>query len=229
MIDLYSGTPGSGKSLHVAEKIYYALKFGRSVVCNFDIDISRFRKSVDFTYIDNSSITPDWLIEYSRQHFDGKRIVEDDILLVLDECQLLFNAREWNKKGRDKWLSFYTQHRKFGYHVILIAQFDRMIDRQIRSLIEYEYVHRKVSNFGWQGKILSIFMGGKTFVAVKVWYPMSEKVGQEFYHARKKFYRLYDTYGDFKALSSGAGNEKPPSVDAGASGSPASADDGLTF
>ena len=94
MIDLYSGTPGSGKSLHVAEKIYYALRLGRSVICNFDIDVSRIkRKRIDFSYIPNDMLTPDRLIEYSRQHFAGRRVVEDEILLVIDECQLLFNAR----------------------------------------------------------------------------------------------------------------------------------------
>ena len=40
--------------------------------------------------------------------------------------------------------SHFSQHRKLGYRVILIAQFDRMLDRQIRSVLEYEYIHRKV-------------------------------------------------------------------------------------
>ena len=38
MIRLYSGTPGSGKSLHVAEKIYNRLSAGKPVVCNFAIN-----------------------------------------------------------------------------------------------------------------------------------------------------------------------------------------------
>lgn len=75
----------------------------------------------------------------------------------------------------------FTQHRHFGYTVVLVAQFDRMIDRQIRSLIEYEYVHRKLSNFGLKGMLLNLAMGGRTFVSVKIWYPMKEKVGQEFF------------------------------------------------
>ena len=81
-------------------------------------------------------------------------MIEDQILLVIDESQLIFNARDWQKAGREKWLSFFSQHRKYGYHIILVAQFDRMIDRQIRSLIEYEYVHRKVGNYGIKGRAL---------------------------------------------------------------------------
>lgn len=203
MIDLYSGTPGSGKSLHTAYRLYYWLRAGKTALCNFQIDLKKVSKKhyekLEFYEIDNRDITPEFLIAFSKEHFKGKRVKEDEIILVLDEAQILFNAREWQKIGRAEWLSFFSQHRKYGYHIILIAQFDRMLDRQIRSVIEYEYVHRKVSNFGIKGKVLSIIMGARVFVAVKVWYPMQEKIGQEFFRARKKFYSLYDTYGSFNA------------------------------
>lgn len=203
MIDLYSGTPGSGKSLHTAERLYFWLRLGRPAICNFDIRLDYVNKKqsnkLKFYFVPNDKLTPDYLIRFAQDHFKGKVVKEDSIMLVIDECQLMFNAREWSKAGRDKWLSFFTQHRKYGYHVILVAQFDRMIDRQIRSLIEYEFIHRKVGNFGIKGKILSIVMGGHVFVAVKVWYPMNEKVGSEFFRARKRFYRLYDTFGSFAA------------------------------
>ena len=86
-----------------------------------------------------------------------------------------------------------------------------MIDRQIRSLIEYEQIHRKVSNFGIKGKILSLCSGGNLFVSVKVWYPMNEKVGSEFFHAHKRYYSLYDTFGSFASA-----------VDVGTKGTPTS-------
>lgn len=197
MIFLYSGTPGSGKSLHVAERLYHLLRAGRPVVCNFNINLDRIpsKRRELFHYRSNSDITPEYLIEFSQQHFQGKKVRESSLLLVIDECQLMFNAREWNKAGRDRWLSFFTLHRHYGYDIILVAQFDRMIDRQIRSLIEYEFIHRKVSNFGWRGWILcTVFMSPKLFVAVKVWYPMKEKVSSEFFKCKKKYYSLYDTY-----------------------------------
>lgn len=209
MIDLYSGTPGSGKSLHVAERIYRRLKYipRLDVICNFEINLDmlltktqRKRKvKVPFTYVPNDQLTPEFLVAYARQHFQGKKVKEDDILLVIDECQLIFNARDWNKPDRKGWLSFFTQHRKYGYHIILVAQFDNMIDKQIRALVEYEYIHRKMSNFGLKGKILSLVFGGNTFVAVKVWYPLKQKVGADIYHARRKYYRIYDTFLDFDA------------------------------
>lgn len=203
MIDLYSGTPGAGKSLHTAYRLYYWLRLGRPAICNFHINLRKVDRKhpekLHYLCIDNQELSPEFLIAYSKDYFRGKIIKEDSILLVIDEAQIIFNARTWQQIGRSEWLSFFSQHRKYGYHIILVAQFDRMLDRQIRSVIEYEYVHRKVSNFGIKGKALSLVMGARVFVAVKVWYPMQEKVGQEFFRARKKFYSLYDTYGSFNA------------------------------
>ena len=215
MIALFSGTPGSGKSLHTASVIKAWLRMGRPVICNFDIDRGRCKGTGDFQYLPNEELTVDFLEDYAARYWQGRKMREDTILLVIDECQLIFNAREWAKAGRDRWLSFFTQHRKFGYYVVLVAQFDRMIDRQIRSLIEYEYVHRKVSNFGIWGKVFSSVALGKLFVAVKVWYPLHEKVGSDFFVARPGLYRIYDTYARLdgpSSLSASAGGESgaPP-------------------
>lgn len=210
MIYLYSGTPGSGKSLHTASVVYWSLKRGVPVIANFAINTEKIKgKKADFIERSNDELSPDYLINYALNYANGKRIKEGSLLLVIDECQLMFNAREWNVKGRAEWLSFFTQHRKFGYDIILVAQFDRMIDRQIRALIEYEQVHRKVSNFGIKGKILSLIMGGNVFVSVKVWYPMKEKTGADFFHARKKYYSLYDTFNMFGSVT-GGGTGSPP-------------------
>lgn len=214
MISLYSGTPGSGKSLHAAERIFWGLRRGRPVICNFPVateKISKKHDSLPFFEVSNDGLSPEWLIEFSRIYFlsSGKPVKEGSITLIIDECQLLFNAREWQKTGRSEWLSFFTQHRKYGYDIILVAQFDRMIDRQIRSLIEYEYVHRKVSNFGAGGFFLNLFAGGKLFVAVKIWYPLNEKIGSEFFRARKKYYGLYNTFNTFKDNPAAAAAQAP--------------------
>lgn len=198
MIYLYSGTPGSGKSLHTANLLYHRLKLGKPILANFDFRADMCGEKAQFLFIDNENLVPERLIWFSRNWFKCHKFKEGALTLVIDEAQILFNSREWNKVGRSEWLSFFTQHRKYGYDVILIAQFDKMLDRQIRSLIEYEYVHRKVSNYGVYGKIFSLFSGGSLFVCVKVWYPMKEKIGSEFFRARKKYYRLYDSYLDFR-------------------------------
>jgi len=198
-IYLYSGTPGSGKSLHSAKDIISWFKKGQPVITNFDVDLSPYPKA-NHVCVDDLDLTPDYLAEFSRNFFGDRKVTkkdEDTILLVIDECQLMFNSREYQKKDRKIWIKFFTMHRKLGYRVILIAQMDKMLDKQIRGVIEYEYVHRKLSNFGKAGKILTFITGGETFTAVQMWYPLKLKIGSSFFRAKKKYYSLYDSYATF--------------------------------
>lgn len=217
MISLYSGTPGSGKSLHVAKTIYWWVRAGNPCICNFPVATEKIKLSrkQDFHFVREDELTPEYLVKFAKDFIkkNGKP-KEGSILLVIDECQRIFNARDWGQKGRADWLSFFTLHRHLGYDIILIAQFDRMLDRQIRALIEYQYIHRKVSNFGWKGKLLSLLAFGNLFVTVKIWYPMKEKTGSEWYRAKKMYYGLYDTFAMFDGLDRAEDGEQGDPADA---------------
>lgn len=192
MIYLYTGSPGSGKSYHVARDIYNRLTKHKHkrVIANFKIDVSMIKKCKgEFIYKDNSELTVEYLLEYAREkHVMG---IENQTLLVIDEAQVKFNSRDWqiNRDERMKWIEFFSQHRKLGYNVIMITQFDRMIDRQIRSLVEYEVKHRKVNNFKI-GKLLPV----TTFACVTYWYGVNEKIEVEFIFYRKKYSSIYNSY-----------------------------------
>jgi hypothetical protein len=166
------------------------------VISNYDID-HEVRGYQYYSYVDNDELTPAYLRSFSRAYFAEEPFKEDRILLVIDEAQLIFNSRDWSQKDRKAWLSFFSQHRKYGYRVILVAQFDRMLDRQIRYLLEYEYLHRKLGNFGWKGKIMTLLTFGEIFVCVKRYYPLKAKIGQELFKCRKKIYQLYNSYTAF--------------------------------
>lgn len=216
MIYFYSGTPGSGKSLHVARDIYWWMRTGGSVIANFEINRDVFLKKrkrsnkiqKNFNrgtclYVPNGLLEPKFLTNYARAFFKRDklgRIKEEQCLLVIDECQLMFNARSWNIAGRDLWCSFFTQHRKFGYRIILISQFDRMVDRQIRSLIEYEVVHRKMNNYKTFGKMVGLLYGGSAFMAITHWYQIKGKeslVGKETFACKKRYRDFYNSYKIF--------------------------------
>ncbi len=208
MIDLYSGTPGSGKSLHVAKDIRDRLaQKGTITIGNFYINTETVQAKKGRGYylmVDNSRLSPQRLMEFARAvaKHKGRRLREDEIWLVIDEAQLLYNSREWQKIGRGGWLSFFTQHRHYGYHVVLIAQFDRMLDRQIRGVIENEYIHRKISRAGKFGAVLGFFSGGNLFYYSKKWYPVNEHVDSQFFTGNKKLYALYDSYNHFEEFKS---------------------------
>lgn len=205
MIYLYSGTPGSGKSLHAASNIWYGLKYsGCAYVCNFPINMDKFspKQRERFLYVDNSELTPELLYQFSTDYFKKHparsiKEAEGKLRLYIDEAQILFNAREWQKSYAQGWTKFFQIHRHLGYDIYLMSQFDRMLDRQIRSLIEYEYVHRKVANIGVGGKVFSLIAGGGLFYCVKIWKPQRERVGGEFFKYKGRFDKLYDTHALF--------------------------------
>lgn len=204
MISLYSGTPGSGKSLDVARYIYHRLRYNPKaiIIANFEINLDKIkgsrRKPVGhFIFVPNDKLTAESCIEFAdRWRMRFGRPKEGQFVLIIDECQLLFNARDWSAKGRKEWLSFFTQHRKYGYNIILIAQFDRMIDRQIRSLIEYEIIHRKVGNIGFFGRLVAGF-GNNLYIRIAKYYPMQMKVDSEWFRGKKCYFDIYDTFKDF--------------------------------
>lgn len=201
-MSLYSGTPGSGKSLHATDRIRRRLKRGMPVIANYNLDRDNIPHPELFTYLDNSELDPKALVDYAREWFGTHKFGEDRILLVIDECQLLFNSREWDKDkdARMRWIQFFSQHRKYGYCVILVAQFDKMIDRQFRALLEYEYMHRKVSNFGLVGWLMSLVFLGRAHVCIQRYYPLNQRLGAKWFIARKSIFAMYDSFGDFARL-----------------------------
>jgi hypothetical protein len=221
MTELFTGVPGSGKSLHAAERIYKHLSRGGKVIANFDIDQSviKSKRRGEFIYMDNLALNPERLkrqsVETHRRKKDRQgreRMIEGQTLLVLDECQILFNSRCWNAKERMGWCIFFTQHRKYGYDILLIAPFERMIDRQIRAVVEFEVVHRVVSNFKSLGFVLGLLSGGKLFVSIRIWNGTKQKESSRFFKLKRRYMHLYDSYRIFADTEDGvpqAGSPRP--------------------
>lgn len=194
MIYLYTGTPGSGKSYHAAEVINRALRRGMPILANFEINYNPKRHKGDFVYIPTLDLSPDYFKDYAVSHFKAHK--EGQGLIIIDEAQIPFNSRDGLNRSRMKWIEFFSTHRHYGYDIILITQMDRMIDRQVRGLVEIEFKHRKLTNYGAKG-LFMIIVFRKVFVAVKYWYPIQEKIESEFFNCHKRVYTLYDTFKHF--------------------------------
>lgn len=198
-IYLYSGTPGSGKSIHMAKSIYWAVKMGRPVVANFEINRDMFKDGgKSFTYMSNSEMTVNALENYARDYFADHKFREGEIKLYIDEAQIRFNSRDW--RNNQEFCSFATQHRKLGYDVFMVAQHHEMLDKQIRTVIEYEVHHRKVNNVGLFGKVVGLLaLGHPVIVGVTTWYGQRMRLGADWLLGTQKDFRLYDSYKVFDA------------------------------
>lgn len=225
MITFYSGTPGSGKSLHVAAEICRSIRDGVNVIANFEVNESclrrrfpRKKKYGSFVYLSNGQLMsristgvpggamlspPDALygfaVNFHKRNARGQ-IMEHQTLLILDEAQILFNSRTWQDSSRMEWVTFFTQHRKYGYDVIIISQLERLIDRQIRGCFEFEVNHKKVMHYKSFGALLSMPFKGNLFVAVTHWYGAKGKdsvTGSKWFHGSRRLYSLYNSYKIF--------------------------------
>ena len=223
MIYFFTGKPGNGKSLHMAEIIYGSLKRGVNVISNIDINPHAFdrvrhpERLGKFIYVDNT----EWLDNAYRTQAGGRpsfsyidglysfainfhktnsrgQMLEGQTILVLDECQDLFNTRTWNRNDRLQWCAFFRIHRHYGYDCYLISQDDKVIDKQIRSILQREIEHRCINNYKLFGKLLGLLCGGRLFIAIERDYSLTGKkasrMSSSYFTGKRKFYEFYDSY-----------------------------------
>jgi len=213
MIYIYTGAVGSGKSYHALREGLRKISSipDRFVVANFPIKFSKNKKKAEkemrrWVYLDNSEITPENLIRIAFEKcFFGK---EGHCLLIIDEAGIFFNSRDWfvNPKQRAEWIKFFSQSRKFGYDVILVTQDLRMIDRQIRSMADFEIKHLSMKKYKWLS-----WLPFKTFAYVTYWMNTRFKGNVEFdillpwVANRYDTMRLFNVPDDIKKLASEKG------------------------
>lgn len=163
-VSIYQGSLGSGKSASAVAEAFKHLYRGGVVAANFSLldgwchemakrDLvgmlsrsyraklahslwSRFYKVTSLDAI--LSIDPKKEAVGKEASKPGQ-YMEGQGLLILDEAQLIFNSRKSMSGTKNlDWVEFFTQSRKLGWKVILIAHKSEMIDSQIRDLAEYE-------------------------------------------------------------------------------------------
>lgn len=151
-IEIFQGTPGSGKSYGAVYRIVECLMQGKTVVANINL-VSGWsqklaRRSFEGLWRDRSELASLYRSRYivssdpqeiSRIRLRGRG--ESRGLIVLDECHLIFNSRDW--RNSMQWIKFFSQHRKLGWDVLLVSQNVDAIDTQIRYLAEF---HTSIRN-----------------------------------------------------------------------------------
>jgi zona occludens toxin len=206
MMSIYDGTPGTGKSLHVIDDIRDYLRRGCNVIANFDFRSDLMRKSCrgEFLKKENRDLQfPDWVKEYGLSHNLDKNgsVKMGQTLLVIDEAQNVFDARQWNCSGRKEWNEFFAVHRHYGFDIILITQNIKSLDKRIQANAEFEVLHRNMKHYKNLGFVLSLFFGGHLFVWVKRYLSTKDKVASKWFIGSKRKFRYYDSFVLFEKKS----------------------------
>lgn len=206
MINLYVGTPGSGKSLHSIQDIKTLSKRGGLVITNFEINKKYLRNNkCGFVMISSEKLLyrPQLLIHKIQLYL--KFFPEKRVLVIIDECSDLFDNRQWNMRGRKEWLHFFRLHRHYNaikkdnIIIDLVTQSEADIDKKLKAYCDSIYYHRKISKFGNVAFIIDAILPIDLFYCsihtnnkmVKM------RTGGFWLFGRKSLYKIYDTTADF--------------------------------
>ena len=150
--------------------------------------------------VDDSELTVDFLLRWYRIWLRFRRSgkpKEHQIFLVVDECGRVFNPRDWQRPDRREWLTFFSQHRKLMFDVVLIAQQDIMIDKQIRGCIDIVERFADIRKFfpdrGWY--LPPIFKRqGRVYLSKNA---RASQLGTRFFWVRRAWAAAYSTFSLF--------------------------------
>lgn len=116
-IVLFRGSRGTGKTLTMVKTALEYHKLGWKVFTNLS--------QTPFY-----SITSEFILDLS-----GKSQLRDCVLAI-DEIELFFDSREWNKKESRYFSRFLQQIRKRNVVILCTSQFTNLIDIRLRQQID---------------------------------------------------------------------------------------------
>lgn len=215
MIDLWTGTPGSGKSLHMAHQIRGDLRWNKFVISTsaidtglcfmsgiserlFNISNGKIRRTKydkrqnNFYYIDINDVSPEYLYEFAARHH--KFGVEHQTVVYLDECVAIFSPTVLTEKNWNAWDTFFRKHRHIGFDVVLIPQSPRLISRKIREYAEHETKHFNRKNHGMFGLLMSMICGGLFSYSVNWRGARDAPLSQGFFTYKPLYGQMYNSY-----------------------------------
>lgn len=164
-IYLYYGKVGDGKSYHVvATEILPAVRDGRKIYCYMDgLNPRRLSqhsgRNADVVLWDTVEQAREACqLEPDDREGVGLK-VDRGALIIVDESQMVWDSREWQKTGKAA-MTFFEYHRHFGLDVILITQAPGRLDKALVRLAN-ECLHVKNLRF------LAGPLGGRYVVNVR--------------------------------------------------------------
>lgn len=202
MVTVYKGVTGSGKTYDSVKRVIEALRMGKNVVCDFQIDLSGL-KGFKGKFFYAQTVDVPRLVEFA-EHYHDCNVFKAQTLVVLDEVYNYFNPREYTNIDRLLWISFLKLHRHYGYDMLFICQDDKTdIDKAIRPLIDYCIVWRPLKRTYTVFKLLCLIFGDY-FLGIEYYYKggkCCDVLDRHLVHLQKKFARRYNTHSLIRGSS----------------------------
>ena len=150
MISCYEGLPGAGKSYDAMRKLLDNLAQGRRILTNISGPDQEAKQEIikHFLNLDDSQLKNNLVALQDDQVTQFWDHTKPGDLIIIDEAQNFFNARDWQTKSNREFGKWASEHRHIGVDLILITQNVERIESSVRSLIEFTYRYKKLNMFG---------------------------------------------------------------------------------
>lgn len=222
---LLAGKRGSGKTLGAISLVEKYMKAGRTVATNINLYVdhllpaynnTRWYRVPDHPTAADLKLLP--LGNPSLMWVEGKPDPQmgpgfdekKNGLLLLDEVATFLNAREWSGGGRQDFISWLAQSRKYGWDLCFLAQHWNMLDKQIReALIEIQGTVRRMDRMSVPllSPIWKYFTGEPLhmpkvhFVFLRYGFAQGAPVADRWFWRGKDYYKAYDTLQQISGIS----------------------------
>jgi hypothetical protein len=170
MIEVIEGKGvGAGKSYMVLERLMlHWLKGGTACVSDtveikWD-DCKAYAALVGRVILDDSQLRVITAADTQRLHEVTPAGSGDcPVLIVVDEAQDAFNARDWSDKGKRGFFAWLCQSRHDDNDVIILSQSAANVDKQVRRLCTFIWITRNTEFFPIAGHSMSDWIRWITF------------------------------------------------------------------
>lgn len=212
-----TGNLGAGKTLVAVSRIQKYLQEGRRVATNLDLKLENmldpYNKTADCIRLEDIPTVESF--KAIGRGYEGELVGDQkNGLVVLDECALWLNSRDWNDKERRKLIDYFVHLRKMRWDLVILIQDIEALDKQFRALYAEHTVYcsrldrYKIPYIGW---MLNLFFGSRVpmprvhigAVYYNAGKSMSSKVENWVYRGTNLF-SAYDTEQSFNTNSSPA-------------------------
>jgi len=197
------GTPGSGKTLYaISEFILPALKNGIPVYHNIEgLDPVKMGILADVEPVISESLIKFYVDDDGQENTQEavrnfySKIPHKEALLVIDEAQNYFSARDFKEKFSSDLIPYLSRHRHYGHTVVWITQQREAVDITFRRQTQYMYRLERLENFGLKNASrLKMYEGWDTMLVPPF--------------ASKNFFFPKQLYGVYKSYISNKIEEK---------------------
>jgi len=199
-IQVYYGLTGSGKTYNAVFQILDWLKLGGNVITN--INVTNYPRCKGTLKIAEG--------EALRTYDFFAEATGSPLLVVIDEAQLLFGARDYSKFP-PSLVSLMTQHRKINCSMIVICQNPKMLDVNFTRLAYNAVSHYNLARQSVMAPILSMVTATLhiTYMREMIAGTPGKTIHRKVFRVKKAVYRCYNTVqllDQLKQLSFRRGN-----------------------